>query len=128
MNQLLLYCVCGGLGVSTDFSVFWLLVGHGVGHQAANVAGYMGGTLLSFFLNRRITFGVKSNVMRRLTLFFGVAAVGFSTSALMLWMLVDVAGMDPRLAKLLTLPVVVLIQFTLNRRFTFSNAPQRTPA
>jgi putative flippase GtrA len=128
VNQLVLYCICGGLGVGTDYGVYLLLVSGGVGYQAANVAGYLAGTLLSFFLNRRITFGVRSRVMRRLVLFFGVAAVGFSASALMLWLLVDGAGMDARIAKLLTLPVVVAIQFTLNRRITFAETPQQSPA
>jgi putative flippase GtrA len=36
--------------------------------------------------------------------------------------------MDPRIAKLLTLPVVVLIQFTLNRRITFAETPRQSPA
>lgn len=127
--QLLLYCICGGLGVGTDYVVYYLLVTGGVGYQVANIAGYAAGTLLSFFLNRRITFGVRSNMLRRMAIFFGVAGVGFTTSAAMLWALVDVAGMDPRIAKLLTLPVVVLVQFSLNKRITFNTAgAQRSAA
>ena len=129
MNQLMLYCICGALGVSTDYATFLLLFHTlGVDKQAANAAGYLAGTLLSFLLNRRITFGVRTHVMRRLVLFLGVAAVGYSASALLLWLLVDVARMDPRVAKLLTLPVVVVIQFSLNRRFTFNKTPRQSPA
>lgn len=129
MGQLLLYCICGGLGVGTDYVVYYALVTSGVGYQVANVAGYAAGTLLSFFLNRRITFGVRTHLARRLALFFGVAAVGFTASALMLWVLVDLMSMDARIAKLVTLPVVVLIQFSLNRRITFrEEAPRQSPA
>ncbi|MDB5957139.1 GtrA family protein [Ramlibacter sp.] len=128
MSQLLLYCICGGLGVGTDYATYYLLVTAGVGYQVANVAGYLAGTLLSFFLNRRITFGVKSKVLRRMAIFFGVAAVGFTASAAMLWVLVDHLRMDARIAKLLTLPFVVLIQFSLNRRITFNETPQQSPA
>jgi putative flippase GtrA len=128
VNQLVLYCICGGLGVGTDYAIYWLLVTGGVGYQVANVAGYLAGTVLSFFLNRRITFGVRTQMMRRLAIFLGVAAVGFSVSAALLWLLVHVMAMDARIAKLLTLPVVVLIQYTLNRRITFNETPRQSPA
>jgi putative flippase GtrA len=128
VSQLVLYCICGGLGVGTDYATYWLLVTGGVGYQVANVAGYLAGTVLSFFLNRRITFGVRTQMMRRLAIFLGVAAVGFSVSAALLWLLVHVMAMDARIAKLLTLPVVVLIQYTLNRRITFNETPRQSPA
>jgi len=130
MRQFLLYCLCGGLGVSTDYAVFYLAVTAGLWYQGANLAGYVAGTLLSFALNRVLTFGMRDRVMQRLAMFLGVAAVGFGASAIMLWLLVQQFGVDPRIAKLLTLPMVVVLQFTLNRRLTF-NAAQRgngTPA
>ncbi len=120
MKQFLLYCVCGGLGVATDYSVFYLAVTGGIWYQAANGLGYLAGTLLSFALNRVITFKMHDRVLQRLGLFLTVAGIGFAASALLLWLLVDVVHMDVRIAKLVTLPVVVLLQFSLNRRFSFN--------
>lgn len=116
----LLYCLCGGMGVATDFAVYYVALQLGAWYQGANVLGYASGTLVSFLLNRVVTFGVRDKVVQRLALFFAVAGVGFTASALMLWLLVDVLAMDAAVAKLLTLPVVVLVQFSLNRRITFS--------
>ncbi len=121
--QFLLYCLCGGLGVCTDYAVFWLALGGGLGYQGANALGYLAGTLLSFALNRVLTFGLRDRVLRRLALFLGVASVGFGASAALLWLLVQQLQVEPRLAKLLTLPMVVLLQFGLNRRITFKRAP-----
>ena len=118
--QFFLYCLCGGIGVTTDYLIYYSALTFGLWYQAANVLGYSSGTLASFFLNRKITFGVHDNVARRLAVFFGVAAIGFSASALMLWLMVDALSVDARIAKLLTLPVVVVIQFSMNRRITFS--------
>ncbi|MBY4949077.1 GtrA family protein [Cupriavidus respiraculi] len=118
--QFLLYCVCGGVGVLTDYAVFYAALTFGVGHQAANAAGYLGGTLVSFALNRSITFGMRDQTAKRLALFLSVAATGYGTSAALLWLLVDYLGVDARLAKLLTLPVVVVLQFALNRWITFN--------
>jgi putative flippase GtrA len=66
MMQFLLYCLCGGLGVSSDYLVYHLSIGHGMWYQAANVLGYLTGTLLSFTLNRIITFRQRDRVLQRL--------------------------------------------------------------
>lgn len=127
MRQFILYCLCGGLGVSTDYLIFFLSVTAGLWYQGANLLGYLAGTLLSFALNRVLTFGMRDRVAQRLAMFLGVAAIGFGASAALLALLVDVFNIDPRIAKLLTLPMVVVLQFTLNRKLTF-NAAQRAAA
>jgi len=118
--QFILYCLCGGIGVTTDYAVYYVAITQGVWYQGANVLGYISGTLVSFFLNRIFTFGVRDQMVRRLFFFLGVATIGFSASAMLLWLLVDVAHIDARWAKLLTLPLVVVLQFSLNRRITFN--------
>lgn len=119
--QFLLYCICGGLGVGTDYTVFFLAFRAGVWYQYANIMGYAAGTLVSFALNRIFTFGMRDRVLQRLAMFLAVASVGFASSALLLWLLVDWGQMDARVAKLITLPMVVVLQFGLNRRITFKN-------
>lgn len=105
--------------MTTDYIIYYSALTFGLWYQLANVLGYLAGTLVSFFLNRKITFGVKNKLTQRLAIFLGVAALGFSASALMLWVMVDVISVDAKLAKLITLPMVVVIQFSLNRRITF---------
>lgn len=119
MRQFLVYCICGGIGVSVDYAAFYLAVSNGLWYQFANVLGYASGTVVSFVLNRWITFGARDYPVRRFMLFLAVAGVGFTASAALLWVLVDVVLLDARLGKLLTLPLVVILQFSLNRRFTF---------
>ncbi len=121
--QFFLYCLCGGMGVSTDYIVFYLSVMSGIWYQGANSLGYLAGTLVSFSLNRIFTFGMRDRVLQRLALFLTVASVGFAASALLLWWLVEVINLDARIAKLITLPMVVVLQFFLNRRITFNAAP-----
>ena len=124
--QFLLYCICGGLGVSTDYAIYYLAFTGGMWYQGANGLGYLAGTLMSFTLNRVFTFGMRDRVLQRLLMFLSIAAVGFAASALLLWVLVQTLGVDPRIAKLLTLPMVVLLQFSLNRRITFRAAADAT--
>jgi putative flippase GtrA len=124
LKQFLTYCLCGGLGVTFDYFSFYLTLSFGFWYQAANVIGYSAGTLLSFFLNRMITFHVYDKVIKRMLLFFVVALIGFFASAILLWFMVDRMLISAKLAKLLTLPVVVIIQFSINRWITFKDQPQ----
>lgn len=117
--QFILYCLCGGIGVSVDYSIYYFALRLGFWYQAANSLGYLAGTLVSFSLNRKITFGINDQIAQRLLIFLGVAAIGFSGSAFILWLMVDVLSIDAMLSKSLTLPLVVIIQFSLNRRLTF---------
>jgi putative flippase GtrA len=119
LMQFFLYCICGGIGVTTDYLVYYSAITFDIWYQIANLLGYFSGTLVSFLLNRRITFDVRDKMVHRFAMFMGVAAIGFSASALMLWIMVDVLSMDAKAAKILTLPVVVIIQFLMNRRVTF---------
>ncbi|MBO9170452.1 GtrA family protein [Rhizobium sp. L245/93] len=119
MMQFLLYCICGGIGVSTDYLVYYLSINWGLWYQSANVLGYLCGTVISFCLNRIITFNARDKIAQRFAIFLTVAAVGFTASAMILWFLVGHMNVDEKIAKLLTLPVVVVIQFMLNRRITF---------
>lgn len=118
-TQFLLYCLCGGIGVASDYATFLLFLSLFEGYQAANALGYLVGTLVSFTLNRHFTFGVRDRVALRLTSFLTVATLGYLASAFCLWLLVEFASIDERIAKILTLPVVVALQFTLNRLVTF---------
>lgn len=119
--QFLLYCLFGGLGVCTDYAVFYMLVSIDIWYQYANLLGYLAGALTSFSFNRVFTFALRDRVLQRLAMFLMVACTGFFASALLLWVLVDKGQCDARLAKLLTLPLVVALQFSLNRRITFSH-------
>jgi putative flippase GtrA len=123
IRQFVLYAVCGGSGVCLDLCVYTGLIWLHVNYQLANAAGYLAGTLLSFALNRHFTFQTYDKTMRRLGLFAATALVGYLVSSALLWGLVSVLGWNPLWAKLATLVVVLILQFSLNRAITF-----RSPA
>lgn len=122
LHKLFLYALCGGSGVALDFLVFSGLVSVGVWYQLANITGYASGTVLSFFLNRAITFGVRDAPIRRFASFVAVAGVGYLVSSAALWALVEQAGLNPVVAKAASLVIVLATQFTLNSLITFRQA------
>lgn len=119
LRRFALYVLCGGTGFALDFALYSLLIYWGVWYQCANVVGYAVGTMVSFALNRAITFRVMDAPMRRLATFFVVAFVGYVLSSLALFGMVDGLGIHPLIAKILSLVVVVATQFTLNTLITF---------
>lgn len=58
--------------------------------------------------------------------FSAVAVAGFIVSSLMIATSVGALAMDPIVAKAITLPVVLVLQFTLNKTVTFGSRLGRT--
>lgn len=119
LREFILYCFCGVVGVTTDYIVFLYLLKLDLWYQSANFLGYLSGTFVSFFLNRKFTFAIKDKVYLRLIKFLMVGAAGYSSSVIMLWLLVDLALLKAEIAKLILLPVIVIIQYSINRKITF---------
>lgn len=113
------YLIFGGIGVLVDYSIFYILVDYGLYYQFANALGYLFGTMISFLFNRKLTFNVTDRATYRFILFAGVAILGYLLSATILFFLVDFFNMDAKLVKFITLPIVAIFQFTLNKNITF---------
>lgn len=118
-KKLISYAFFGGMGVLSDIATYTVLVYLGVNYQIANAFGYAIGTLISFFLNRHFTFQVKDKIVKRLATFFGVAFIGYISSAFILYILVKILSMNEIISKFITLFFVLMIQFTLNKKITF---------
>ena len=119
-RQFILYCVIGASGVTLDFCIYSLLLKTAaLNYQAANAVGYASGTLLSFFLNAHFNFKTRDWLALRLFSFCTVALLGYAASAGTLYLLVARLGLDKYLSKLVTLAVVVALQYNLNRLVSF---------
>lgn len=118
-QKLISYAFFGGMGVLLDLGFYTFLIFAEVNYQIANVVGYSAGTLLSFFLNREYTFKIKDKMLKRLFSFFSVAFIGYTFSALLLYVLISVFNIDELISKIITLIFVLIIQFTLNKKITF---------
>ncbi len=122
-KQFLLYCIIGASGVTLDFGVYSLLTKTKLlDYQAANAVGYACGTLLSFILNANINFRVTDRIALRLLSFFSIAFLGWLASAGLLHLFIGDYGFNKYLSKAATLAVVVLLQYNLNRMFSFRKA------
>ena len=122
-QRFLLYCLIGATGASFDFLVYsGLIKTFATPIQIANAAGYLSGTILSFILNARFNFKTRDFVALRFVSFCGVGFLGWAASAVLLYLLVNRFGLDKYLSKLITIVVVVLVQYNLNRLLSFRKA------
>lgn len=116
MRYALFGCVCAG----TDTLIFWLLVNFaGWEPLVANVASTLVGLTLSFILNRRYTFKVMDNPVRRGLLFFAVGGCGLLIQEVVIAVVFHGMDLDELVAKILAVMLAGLVQFALNRVFTF---------
>lgn len=120
------YAIFGLLGASSDLLVYSILVMGSVPYLSANVVGYSLGTSISFLLNRTYTFKSRDYPLVRFVSYFLVALTGLSVSSTLLQFFIDGLGIADSVAKLLTLPVVFLLQYSLNRSISFRKAKSKS--
>jgi putative flippase GtrA len=122
-RQFLLYCIIGGTCTCLDFGTYSLLLKTRLlEYQGANVIGYACGTLCSFFLNAHFNFRTTDRLAARMAGFLIVGLIGYLFSAALLQILVGHYDFNKYLSKAAALVVVVLIQYNLNRLFSFRKA------
>ena len=113
----------GTVGVSNTLITFIvytvLLKVFGVWYLAASAIGFLVGATNGFLLNRRWTF--KEHVGDALTpVRWGIVqGCGLGLNVLLLFALVDGAGLDKLLSQAFAMGVVTVLTFLVNRAWTF---------
>lgn len=119
-RNLILYGIIGGFCTALDFGVYTALCYWDImPYLWANVISIHIGIFTSFILNRSLNFRVKDKTAVRFLSFYVVGLVGLGISELMLFCMVTVGGWNELICKLLSIVVVALVQFLLNKYITF---------
>lgn len=120
-RNFLLYGVIGGGAVLVDLALYWLLQSmFGVPPIAANAISTGTALIYSFLVNSFVNFKVWNRILLRFLSFSLVSTCGFLVSTAMLLVFTESMGFDALLIKVLSLPVVLVVQFLLNSRITFA--------
>ncbi len=119
-RNLILYGIIGGFCAALDFGVYTVLCYFEMlPYLLANIISIHVGIITSFVLNRSINFRVKDKAIQRFFSFYAVGLTGLGISELMLYLMVTLGGMNELICKLISIVVVALIQFILNKYITF---------
>jgi len=117
-RNLILYGLIGGTCAMLDFIVYSGLCNI-IPFLVANVISTHCGIFCSFFLNRKYNFKVEDNMLRRFFSFYAVGLLGLAISEGLLSLLVNGFSIEKLVAKAITIFVVALLQFILNKFITF---------
>lgn len=115
---LIKYFFLGGIGASTDFAIFIILVNKSTNIFVSNIVSTCCGILVSFVLNSTFTFKTRMNLDTFLR-FFSIGIAGLVFSSLYLKWLVNGIGISPNAAKASALPLIATLQYLCNRFWTF---------
>jgi putative flippase GtrA len=118
-RQFILYGIIGGISAGLDFVVFTLLCKEGLNYQFANIISIHCGITCSFILNRHFNFKIKDKTLQRFLSFYIIGFIGLSISAGLLYLLVSLNQWNEINAKLLSIVIVAIVQFLLNKFITF---------
>lgn len=119
-KNLVWYGIIGGMSVVLDFIVFFVLTYFFPEYYLlANIVSVNCGIVNSFLLNRRYNFKVKDRFIFRFIVFYLVGMTGLLISSGILYLLVDRGGINLLVSKVMTIFVVTVFQFVLNKNVTF---------
>lgn len=124
-RNLILYGIIGGFCSALDFVIYTLLCHFDVlPYLWANVISVHIGIFTSFVLNRQLNFKIKDKIPQRFISFYLVGLTGLGISSLMLYLMVDYAHWNEIVCKLITIVIVALVQYFLNKYITFKPSKQ----
>lgn len=125
-RNLILYGIIGCCTATLDFLIFTGLTQLASLHYiVANVISCGIGILCSFLLNRKYNFKVTDHTMRRMIIFFSVGIFGLFLSSFILHICVDDFQLNELLSKVLSIVIVVIIQFLLNKYVSFRASKEK---
>lgn len=124
-RNLILYGIIGTCSSGLDFLLYTLFVRVFLWHYLfSNCISVLAGIATSFTLNRTYNFKVKDQPIKRLTIFATVGLCGMVMSNVILYVCIDCMGMNNIVSKVLSIVLVVLGQFLINKYVTFKPTEQ----
>ena len=123
-RQLLAFAVAGAASAVVHYGVLVALVE--AAHWkpvTATLCGYVAGGLVSYLLNRRLTFVSRRHHRAAVPRFAIVAGVGFGLTGLAMAALTGSLGLPYLPAQLITTSAVLVWSFVAHKTWSFNEAP-----
>ena len=109
------YLVAGGMGFLLDFGTLYLLFNIlGVHYLIAATIAFIVGLVFVYLSSNKWVFDERRMANRQVlefTLFAIIGVVGLGLTVLFMWLLVDLGGLYPLIAKLITTGLVLCWNF-----------------
>ncbi len=119
-RSFVLYQLIGASGVLLDLLLFLALYNAvGMHEQIATAISTSVGIANNFLLNSYLNFRKRDGMLRRFVRFYTVGLVGLALVAVLLVVFHSWLGVDANIVKVASLPIVAVLQFLVNKRWSF---------
>jgi putative flippase GtrA len=124
-HQFIRFCIVGLSNTALSLIVFVIAVSTGVPYLAASCGAFAVGALNGYTFNRVWTFKAGSFRAQGLARYVLVQGLGLGLNLGLLAALVEGLGVGSIPAQAMVLPVISILTFALNRRWTFGRSAQQ---
>jgi putative flippase GtrA len=118
--QWLRFATVGLANTALSLAVYAALLGLGTFYLAASAVAFVIATLNSYALNRRWTFRSTGRRSPEVLRFYVVSGAGLALNLGLLSVVVEDAAVPSLVAQLVVIPLVSVVTFGWNRRWTFA--------
>lgn len=147
IRELIKYGIVGVIGLVIDMGIYYLLVPKFSVHYPFSylISGLLAGNMSikmidilisnvisqtlavvnNFVLNSYFTFKVTDKKLKRFFTFVSIAIGGMCISSMLLTLFIGIWGLNEMLAKAISIVIVAMIQFVINKFVTFKAAKQQ---
>ncbi|MDO8528985.1 MAG: GtrA family protein [Nanoarchaeota archaeon] len=115
------YVLFGGIAALVDLGGLYILTEFaGINYLISAVFSYIGGMITNYSLNKVFNFKNKSKkIAKQFGLFTLVALIGLGLNQLILWILVELAGIWYIWAKIISISLIMVWNFFGHKKLTF---------
>lgn len=120
-RQFLLFCIIGGISTIFNYLLFAILVMWGMNYLLSSALGYFLGVFISFRLNKKFTFNIRSNyLMGELSKYLKLYSFSLILGLIFLRSLVYI-GINVYIANIFMISLTTTINFIGTKIFVFEN-------
>ena len=115
-----MFAAVGAVGTTAHFAMLVAIVEGLSGEPVvASTAGFLGGALVNYWLNRRYTFRSTRRHLYAFPRFMGIAALGMLLNGVVMMMMLHVSPFHYVACQMIATGLVLLWNFLANRWWTF---------
>jgi putative flippase GtrA len=123
--QICRYAVSGGAAAATHLAVLIALVEvFALPATPASAAGFAGAMPVNYLLQHHYVFHSASQHVVTFPRYLGVTLATLALNTLVFWLLAEMLGIFYVASQVLTICIIVPVNFVLNRLFTFASLPR----
>ena len=122
VKQFIKFGYVGLMNAGISYFLYFLCIYNGMSIYAGNAIGFVGGVVNSYLWNSRWVFkGNQEGFKKTIPKFFATYLLSLVLSMLLLYLFVDMGGMNKYAAPILIICITTFIKFSLSKFWTFKN-------